>query len=279
MPNDFTNFIPEVWSKKVLRNLDNSTGMIKCVNKDYEGDIKSAGDTVKIRSFGNVTTQTYGGSISRESLTSPLSTLTIDQRSYFGFSIPTIDDKQSDINIAQGYLERAHISASIQQDTFLLGAYADVAAGNIVNAVGSPYSMNKDTIYAKFVEIAKTLKKANAVERGGKRPYVMINPDVEAVLLQAPEFIHATETGDKTIREGSIGRIANLDVMVSTNLQAISSKIPVLAGITDAITFANQVVELRRMDDQSSFSVLYDGLYVYGKKVTIPTGLALCWMS
>ena len=40
-------FIPEIWSKKLLKIFDNIVVMKKLVNTDYEGEIKDAGDTVK----------------------------------------------------------------------------------------------------------------------------------------------------------------------------------------------------------------------------------------
>jgi len=39
MAQDLTNFIPEVWSKKLSLLLDKSGVMMQCVNKDYEGNL------------------------------------------------------------------------------------------------------------------------------------------------------------------------------------------------------------------------------------------------
>ena len=58
-----------------------------------------------------------------------------------------------------------------------------------------------------FVKLSLTLKNSDAVY-SGVRPWVVINPNIEAYLLQSPEFISAHNVADKTLREGSIGRIA-----------------------------------------------------------------------
>jgi len=276
------NFIPEIWSTKLSAVLDKSGVMMQCVNRDYEGEISKSGDTVKIRTYGDVTIHTYSGSIDDyDTLTDPMQTMIVDQQKAFFFKVDDIDKAQSNIDITNGYIDRAKAAIDLVKDTFLLGKHADVPSANIVGFETEPVILGKDTIYSNFVELSKRLKKANAVSNGQK-PWVVINPDIEAVLIQAPEFIHATQLGDKTLREGSIGRIAGLDVLVCTNLEATTvstsdfngSLFYVLAGTNDAITFASQVVEVEKLRDQNSFSDLVRGLYVYGAKTIVPNALS-----
>lgn len=278
----YANFIPEIWSKKLSALLDKSGVMTKCVNKDYEGDIKAAGDTVHIRTFGDVSVSTYTGTISSyNELTAPSQELIIDQQQMFAFKIPDISAAQSDVDIMSGYIERAKVAVDLVKDTFLLGKHADVPSNNIVGYDSEPVIITKDNIYLQFVELAKRLKNANAMTTG-KLPWVVINPEIEALLIQAPEFIHATQAGDTVLRDGSIGKIAGLDVLVCTNLQGVTVNTPdydgsrfyVMAGTNDAITFASQVVKVEKLRDRDSFSDLVRGLYVYGAKTVVPNALA-----
>lgn len=273
MANDFTNFIPEVWSKKLSTLLDKSGVMMQCVNRDYEGDIKNAGDTVHIRSFGNVSVKTYDGSVTYDNLDSPMKDLLIDQKKYFAFKVDDISKAQANINIMEGYLERAKIAIDLAKDSFLLAKHADVPSENIIGVEETPIALTKDNIYSNFVSVAKALKKANAVSKGQK-PWIVINPDVEATLIQAPEFIRSTADGDKTLRDGSIGRIAGLDVLVCTNLEAVGGKLYVIAGTNNAVTFASQVVQVESIRLQDSFDTAVRGLYVYGAKTVVPNALA-----
>ena len=96
-----------------------------------------------------------------------------------------------------------------------------------------------------------------------KKPWVVINPIIESYLLQSTEFIGAHNVADETLREGSIGRIAGMDVLVSTNLTSTSGKFYVLAGTNDAITFASQLSKIESLRDKDSFSDLVRGLYLY----------------
>lgn len=93
-------------------------------------------------------------------------------------------------------------------------------------------------------------------------------------MLQSTEFIGAHKVADETLREGAIGRIAGMDVLVSTNLTATSSKYYVLAGTNEAITFASQLAKIESLRDKDTFSDLVRGLYLYGAKTVQPNALA-----
>ena len=159
------------------------------------------------------------------------------------------------------------------QDAYLLSLHKDVTEANTVGTEAAAVTLDKTTIYSKFVELALCLKNSDAVS-AGVRPWVVINPTVESYLLQSSEFISAHNVADKTLREGAIGRIAGMDVLVSTNLTDVSGKYYVLAGTNEAITFASQLAKIESLRDQSSFSDLVRGLYLYGAKVVQPNALA-----
>ena len=88
------NFSPTAWAGSVLKNLNDAHVYATCCNRDYEGDIKSFGDTVKINSLGRVTVSDYtkNSTISApETLIGAGQTLTIDTAKYFNFEIDDID--------------------------------------------------------------------------------------------------------------------------------------------------------------------------------------------
>ena len=270
---NYSEFIPEIWSTILNSNFDNTSVMDSCVNKKYEGEIKNAGDTVHIQTFGNVTVRDYGDEdITYEIPDNDTATLTLDQKSYFAINVPDIEAVQSNVDLITGYTNRAKSAIALKKDTFLLGKHADVPEANIVEATG--YTLDKDTIYSKFVELAKVLKNNNAVDSTGRNMWCVINPEVEATLIQAPEFCHASQMGDQTIREGAIAKIAGMDILVCTNLQAVADKIYVMAGITDSISYAGQVAKLEDIRFEKRFGTGIRGLYVYGALTVNPHQLA-----
>lgn len=54
----YSAFIPQVWSQKLNQMLDKNCVMLQCVNRNWEGEIKNQGDTVKIITPADVTVST-----------------------------------------------------------------------------------------------------------------------------------------------------------------------------------------------------------------------------
>ena len=260
--NAYSVFIPEMWSQKLNNMLTKECVMLQCVNRNWEGEIKNQGDKVKIIQPADVTISTLGTDTLEYKELAPTSTdLVIDQKKFFAFKINDVAQVQSNTDIMEAHLRNAKKAIEEVQDAYLLSLHSNVTTANTVGSESSAISLDKTTIYSKFVDLALRLKNSDAVS-AGVRPWVVINPTIESYLLQSSEFISAHNVADKTLREGAIGRIAGMDVLVSTNLTAVSSKYYVLAGTNEAITFASQLAKIESLRDQSSFSDLVRGLYL-----------------
>lgn len=272
--SSYSAFIPELWSQKLNNMLEKNCVMLQCVNRNWEGEIKNQGDTVKIITPAKVSVSTLtDDNISYSSLAPTSMDLKIDQKKFFAFKIDDVSAVQSNTDIMEAHLSNAKKAIEEVQDSYLLGLHTDVPTANIVGAEESPITLSKTTIYENFVNLALALKNSDAVH-SGVRPWVVINPTIESYLLQSSEFISAYNVADETLRDGSIGRIAGMDVLVSTNLTDVDSKYYVLAGTNEAITFASQLSKIESLRDKDSFSDLVRGLYLYGAKTVQPKALA-----
>ncbi len=289
--------IPEAWSLSLNKKLDKSGVGMQIVNRIYEKDTKNYGDTVNIGEIGDVTITDYSedttdGGVTYERVDATSQQLKIDQSKAFGFFISDISQRQANIKDLQSKFEqRAKTAIDIVRDTFILSAFSEIPVAN--KQTGS-VTLTKDNAYKCLVWLAKTLKNNNAVQTKNDKvykanqagvnamPWVVINPDVEAILLQSPDFIHATNAGDRILREGSIGTIAGLDVLVCTNLPTVKAtdqsnttyKVNIMAGINDAIAYSGNISKVESIRDDKFFGDNVRGLYVYGKKVVLPKALA-----
>jgi hypothetical protein len=272
--NAYSAFIPEIWSQKLNNILEKECVMLQCVNRNYEGEIKNQGDKVKIITPADVTISTLGTTnITYSELEPTAAELVIDQKKFFAFKINDVAQVQANTDIMEAHLKNAKKAIEQVQDAYLLSQHANVAAGNIVGTDAAPVTLDKTTIYSQFVQLALCLKNSDAVS-ATVRPWVVINPTIESYLLQSSEFIGAHNVADETLREGAIGRIAGMDVLVSTNLTEVNGKYYVLAGTNEAITFASQLAKIESLRDKDSFSDLIRGLYLYGAKTVQPKALA-----
>ena len=265
-----TNFISEVWSKKLLKIFDKTVVMANLVNADYEGDIKEAGDVVHIRTFGDVDINTYSRdmTISFQTLTDPMVDLTIDQQKYFAFKVDDLDKAQANVDILEGYAQRAAIAIRDVVDSRLLGHHADVDAGNILGSDVSHITLNSRNIYSYITQMSEVLDNANAPQEGRN---LVLTPKFKTMLLQADEFTRATSLGDNVIQNGYIGNVAGFNVHVTTNLAAESGVVNLMAFTKDYIAFASQVNKVETVRPYNMFADAVKGLYLYGSKVVKDT--------
>ena len=270
--NNYDAFVPEIWGSKLNAGLEKNCVMLQCVNRNWEGDIANQGDTVKILTPGNVTIGTLDSTVSYSEIAPTSTSLVIDQQKVFAFKINDVALAQANTDIMEGYLNKAKHAIEVEQDVYLLGKHVDVASANTIGGT-TAVALTASNIYAQFVQLAQILKNSSAIV-DGKKPWVVINPDIEAILLQSTQFTSSYQIADETLRNGSIGRIAGMDVLVTPNLTATDGKINVLAGTNDAITYASQLAKIEVLRDPDSFSDLVRGLYLYGAKTVNTDALA-----
>ena len=118
------SFIPEIWSARLLYNLNKTLvyGQESVINRDYEGEIKNYGDTVRITGIGRVTVGDYTKNANMdeaETLTDAQTTLTIDQAKYFNFQIDDIDKVQQYPKLMDAAMQESAYALANAADQFI----------------------------------------------------------------------------------------------------------------------------------------------------------------
>lgn len=272
-PN-YNAFKGEIWSQKINAGLDKTCVMLQCVNRDYQGDADKGTAKINIITPLEVTTGTYTGSIdSYGAAPSKKLQLELNQSVYFGFSVPDIDQAQSNVNIMDAIVGKAKNAVEQAIDTYIFGLNSKAPDGNILGKT-TAVGLTSANIYTQFVKLAKLLKNAGAVN-AEKQGWVVVHPDVEELLLLCSQFVSASNLGSTTITTGSIGKIAGLEVFVSSNVGKETSGYTILAGTKDAITYASQIKKIETLRAQSSFDSIVRGLYTFGALAINPDALAV----
>ena len=139
-------FIPEIWSGKLIEKFYAATVLAAISNTDYEGEIKSYGDRVKIRTKPTLVINNYlvNGDLALQRPAGGSVELTIDQGKYFAAILDDVIEKQSDINNLSIWADDASEQMKIVVDSdvllTLLGT-ADVAnRGIAAGAISGPRS-------------------------------------------------------------------------------------------------------------------------------------------
>jgi hypothetical protein len=146
-----TNFIPEVWSKQLLKNWDDVFVMRQLVNTNYEGEIKKFGDTVHVPYLGNITVNDYdnsaGSPVNYEDVPDYSDTLAVDQRKYWAFKVEDVEAAQADMDVRSQYTKRASVAMKDAVETWLLGSSFYGAVGQVLDATTAPSARANTTAY------------------------------------------------------------------------------------------------------------------------------------
>ncbi|HHX0197874.1 TPA: P22 coat protein - protein 5 domain protein [Enterococcus faecalis] len=268
LPNSkFKNFIPTIWSARLLANLDKSLVALQFVNRDYEGEISAYGDTVKINQLGNITIKDYTGADidDPEELNSAQQTLTIDQAKYFNFSVKDVDKAQANVNLLDGSMQRAAYAMADVIDQDIFGQYAE--AGIKVGDETTPTVIDTpEKAYDALVDLGVKLDEKNVPKVGRK---IALPAWYFGLLAKDPRF-----TKDLTILANGVvegATVGRFELLQSNNLATTASgAVHALGGTIQAISFANQIVETEAYRPEKNFSDAVKGLSVWGRKVVQP---------
>ena len=267
-----TNFIPELWSARLLNALDKSHVFANVVNRDYEGDIKKMGDTVHINTIGAVTIGTYTQNTDftsgPETLATTDQTLTIDQAKYFNFQVDDIDAAQAAGDIMDKAMTRAAYGLADASDKYIAGILAGAAdTSNTVSA--SAVALTSSNVYENVVKMRTILDKANVPTAGR---WLVIPPEMYALILLDDRFVKTGgEMAEGILRTGLVAQAAGFDIYLSNNCVSVNSNstdtYAIGGGVDSAATYAEQIVSTEAYRPEKRFADAVKGLHVYGAKV------------
>jgi len=285
------NFIPEIWAAKLIENFYDATVLAAISNTDYEGEIKSMGDKVNIRTSPEMTIRPYtkGMTLTVERPDKPKVELNIDQGEYFAAVEDDVDKVQSDINLMDTWSKDASEKMKIRIDqSVLTGMLPDIAAINLgaaagrisqninLGATGAPLQVTKTNILDLIVDAGTVLDEANCPESGR----FMVIPSWVAGLIKKSDLKDASLSGDgaSILRNGRLGMIDRFTLYTSHNVNVVTDganrAFSCVAGTKMGLTFASQMTEMESIRAESTFGNIIRGLQVYGYKVVKPEALA-----
>ena len=266
---NFENFIPELWSARLLANLDKTFVFPQCVNRDYEGEIRNFGDTVHINKFGDIAIADYtkagGVGAPVEPGRGSQVTLVIDQAKYFNFKVEDIEAVQANVALMEKAMQRAAYGIGDIIDRHIAAMVGE--AGIQVDSASSV--LTKDGAYDLLVDLKVELNKHNVPAAGR---FVVVPPEFIGLLEKDDRY---TKYADADIMANGVkGRVAGFDVRESNNVLQESDVYSIMAGTDMAISFAGQITKIEAYRPEQSFADACKGLYVFGAKVVEPEALA-----
>lgn len=215
----FDNFIPEVWSARLLEHLDNLHVYASLMNRDYEGDIRAFGDTVHINQLGAITIRDYTGSdiADPEELDGTQQNLVVDRAKYFNFQVKDIDNAQSNPKLIDSAMQRASYGINDEVDRYLARLLVSgCESANVLYDTAHAVTPTATTAYDYLVDLGTVLSENNVPMLGR---WCVIPPWYHALLLKDERFVgNGTGFNQAVLQGGVVGEAAGFQIHLSNNV-------------------------------------------------------------
>lgn len=275
------SFVPAIWSALLLKQFDRVHVAAKGTNKDYEGEIKGYGSSVRINSIGDIAVSAYTRNTditAAEDIDMASQVLQIDQGDVIHFQVDNLDKAQARADFMGRASERATYAMSQQTDSFIFTTIANGAASaNVQTAATVGLGAGEKSILEYLALMQVTLDE-NDVPMDGRVAFL---PPWTEAMLRLDERFTGFNTGDAQgpLKGTPIGRAMAFTIYKSNNLpRATGSAIAgtgagaytIIGCHPDATTFAEQMDTLKAYEAPLRFNDAVKGLHVYGAKATRP---------
>jgi len=262
------NFIPILWSKKILKELDKKHMLVKNCTTNWSGEISGVGSKVKINSINTPTIADYVPNstvITPEQLKDESRMLEITESKYFAFALDDVDEKQTTGGVLEEGLRKAVIGLKDLSEAFVASKYSEGA--NTVTET----ALTSGNFFSTMMKAKRLLLRNNV---GENEAFLEITPEVYEKGVLADIVYNNQDNGDM-IRKGTYSQSLGMMVYVSNNIPVtITNQDVVLSGCAmrtkESIGYAEQIMKTTKYMPENAFSEACKGLHVYGAKTIKP---------
>ena len=265
----YKNFIPEVWAEAINRELERLHVFASNCNRQYEGEVKKMGDSVRILGVGRPTIT----EVKRDSFTTLTAPETvedtsqimyIDNMAYFNYKVDDIDKRQAVGGLMEALSKETSEGLADVQDR----AIANLAADNLaIKDASTAYQLTANNILEKLL-IAHQLLMEKDVPMSTKVT-VTLAPWAATLYKQAMAAIDTDNSA--LLKNGLIGQFDGMDIKVSNNCyKNVSNEYGFMVRTDRAIAFARPMIHTEPYRPELDFSDAVKGFILYGTKIVRP---------
>ena len=267
-----TNFIPTVWSENLYQELDKKYIAVANCNREYEGEIRERGNTVRICGINDVTVSEYTKNANMSApaaLSDTVRDLVIDQAKYFNFQIDDIDRAQSSPKLMEAAMKNAANALANDADSYVFSLHSQ--AGKTLTSE----AVTTENIIDILIDARTALFEGNVSDPGDI--VIEVSPEIAGLILKAK--VHLSTDNTDSLEAGCIGSIGGCKIFVSSNIVKVEGESgythKCFARTKRAIAFAEQLSEIDAYRPELRFADAVKGLHLYGAKVVYPKEMVL----
>lgn len=269
----YRNFSPKIWAKQINRELERAMVFAEDCNRQYEGDVKQMGDTVKVLGVGKPTiTKQVGGSIvlqDPEAVEDTSVDMVINRVAYFNYLVDDIDRRQA----VGGLMDALSAESSegtanaMDEDIAALAGTADAP-----KLFKSTTAITVDNIL-KQIDLGVQKLMENDVKPETKI-VITVPPWFKTILRQA--YVQLDTNNSAMLKNGRVGQYDNVIVKMSNNCNRNSDNgHDIMLRTQRAVAFAKPLTHVEPYRPEKRFADAVKGFVLYGTKIVRPKELVV----
>ena len=269
----YQNFIPTVWSEAINRELEREHVFVADTNRQYEGEVKQKGDSVRILGVGKPTITTQTGkniTLSKaEDVADQSITLNINQVAYFNYKVDDIDKRQAVGGLMEALSKETSEGLADVMDKFVANMSLNKQA---VVFNSSATTITKDNILSTIDEMLVKLLE-NDVKRNSD---ITLTLPPKHVMLLKQAYTQLDTSNSEMLKNGVVGKYNGITIKESNNCAKDSSgNYMVQLKTKRAIAFVNPMIHTEAYRPEDGFSdavkgfILYDGIIARPKELIV----------
>lgn len=277
----YENFVPLVWNEAINRELERQLVFAEDCNRQYDGDVKERGQTVKILGIGKPTIRTLAmGSRNSaieaaEEIEDTSVFLQVNQISYFHYKIGDID-RQFAIGGVEGAIQQETTQGLANAIDAHIAGMASTAEAQSLNSAAVQLSTTSTDAGYVLKMIDDGIQKLWEADVAKNTQLVLTVTPRFYMYLKRAYILTDTDNSD-ILQHGGVGRYGDVIVKVSNNVATANS------GATDlcmlrtrrAIAFVNPLTHSEAYRPDSYFVDAIKGFTLYQAKIVRPKELVV----
>ena len=274
----YENFIPTVWNEAIQRELEGSYVFVEDCNRQFEGDVKKQGDSVRILGVGKPTIKKLdregasGDIDSPEELEDSSVTMYVRQISYFNYMVGDVDRAQAVNGLMDALSKETSEALADEVDAYVAGFATDegveALSSSPVKVVSGDAGSGERNVLDVLDEAIQRLYEHDV--KNSTEVIVTVSPRFYTLFKRA--YIQRGSDNEEYLKNGRVARYGNVTVKMSNNVKKTEE------GATDnimirtkrAIAFAQPLTHTEAYRPESKFADAVKGFILYDAQVVRP---------
>ena len=268
----YNNYKPQIWSNEVMTQLERKCVFAGLTNRQYEGNVKSAGDSVRIlgvaRPTISQTTDTNFTLEAPEEVPTSATVLNINQIRTFNYMVGDIDQQQAKGNLKPVLSGETTNALAEEIDSYIAGM-ALTKEAKMMNA--SALKIETSNILTELDKAWQYLVENNVPT--SEPINVVMSPRFWVLLKQ--KIMDLDTDNSKLIKTGQMAKYSNMNLIMSNAVATTNSDTVdnIMIMSEKAIAYVNPLTKTEAYRPESKMADAIKGFTLFDAKIVRPKEL------